>query len=45
MLSCVVDDEIYDDDYGDMCSEVCKHTHVNLRILIIARFTTDPSTS
>jgi hypothetical protein len=46
MLGCVVDgdmyvvdDEIHDDNYY-MCSEVCKHIHVNLRILITARFTT-----
>jgi hypothetical protein len=46
MLGCVVDgdmyvvdDEIHDDDYY-MCSEVRKHIHVNLRILITARFTT-----
>jgi hypothetical protein len=45
MPSCIVDDEIYDDrdkhEDDDMCSEVCEHNiHVNLRILITARFTT-----
>jgi hypothetical protein len=50
MLGCVVDDDMHvvDDEihlhHDDMCSEVCKHIHVNLRILITARFTTDMQT-
>jgi hypothetical protein len=28
MLICVVDDEILDDDDGDMCNEVYEHVHV-----------------
>jgi hypothetical protein len=46
MLGCVVDgdmyavdDEIHDDAYY-MCSAISKHIHLNLRILITARFTT-----